>query len=239
MKKPPVIEIAALTKQYGALRPLRLDAFTLRAGQSAALTGLDAPASEILVNVLTGATLPDTGEVRLFGRPTSAIVDADDWLATLDRIGMVSIRALLLHDLTVAQAVAMSFTLSLDPVPEAVRIEVARLSAEVGLGDDVVGLRLAEVAPLVKARVHLARALASAPEVLLLEHPMALLAEDTPEAATILAGDVTRIARARGVAILVLSAHDVFARLVSDRVYKLDAATGRLRNRSGLLRYFS
>jgi predicted ABC-type transport system involved in lysophospholipase L1 biosynthesis ATPase subunit len=237
MKKPPLIEIAGLLKPYGALRPMRIDHFALAAGGRAAITGLDAPASEILVNVLTGAALPDSGEVRLFGRPTSTITDAGDWMATLDRIGMVSVRALLLNDLTVAQAVAMPFTLSLDPVPDAVMAEVRRISAEAGLTPDALGARIADIDALARARVHLARALAAGPELLLLEHPSALVADETPAVAAALAADVARVAKARALAVLVLSAHDYFARLVAARVFRLDAATGTLRNRSGLLRY--
>ncbi len=237
MTPPPIIRIARLTKQYGALRPLRIDAFALSGGERAAITGLDGDASEILVNLLTGASLPDQGMVSLFGRPTAEITDADDWLRTLDRIGMVSIRALLLNDLSVEQAIAMSFTLSLDPVPGEVRAEVARLASEVGLPAADLSRRVAEVSALIKARIHLARALASGPEVLLLEHPTALLAEETPAVAAELAAGVARVARARALAVLVLSAHDYFARLVSKRVYRLDGATGRLRDRSGWRRW--
>ena len=237
MSHPPIITIDGLTKQYGALRPLRINAFTLSGGESAALTGLDGDAAEIVVNLLTGATLPDAGEVRLFGRPTSAITDADDWLRTLDRIGMMSIRALLLNDLTVAQAIAMSFTLSLDPVPGGVMAEVSQLAKEAGLGDNDLTARLSGVGALVRARVHLARALASKPDILLLEHPTALVANETPEVAAGLAADVARVARSRRMAVLVLSAHDIFARLVCKRIYGLDPATGTLRNRSGWRRF--
>jgi ABC-type uncharacterized transport system ATPase subunit len=122
----PLIDVRGMKKHYGGLRPLRLAALAVGAGDRVAITGVDAPAAENLVNLLTGATLPDEGEIRLFGLPTTAISDADDWLATLDRIGMVSPRAMLADELTVAQAIAMAFTLSLDPIPGAVAAWRAR-----------------------------------------------------------------------------------------------------------------
>ena len=57
------------------------------------------------------------GEVRVFGRPTSAIADSADWLATVDRFGIVSERAVLLEALTVVQNLAMPFTLEIEPPP--------------------------------------------------------------------------------------------------------------------------
>jgi hypothetical protein len=64
----------------------------------------------------TGASLPDRGDVRLFGRSTSAIADSADWLSVVDRFGIVSSRAVLLDALTVVQNLAMPFTLEVDPL---------------------------------------------------------------------------------------------------------------------------
>jgi hypothetical protein len=65
--------------------------------------GLDQVAAEVFTNLVTGAILPETGDIRVFGRPTSAIADSDDWLATVDRFGIVSERAVLLDQLSVLQ----------------------------------------------------------------------------------------------------------------------------------------
>ena len=51
----------------------------------------------------------------MLGRPTSAINDSADWLATVDRFGIVSERAVLLDQLTVIQNLAMPFTLDIEP----------------------------------------------------------------------------------------------------------------------------
>ena len=230
----PLIEVRGVSRNYGGLRPLRLAELTVQPGERAAITGLDAAAAEILVNLLTGATLPDQGEIRLFGRPTSAITDADDWLAALDRIGMLSPRAMLAEDFTVVQAVAMAFTLSIDPVPEAVAGDVARLAQEAGLEPADLGTRLADAPRGVKARCRLARALATSPRVLILEHANALL----PDGADAFGRRIAAIADVRHMAVLALTADASFAGAVADRVRDLDAATGRLISRGGWRRWF-
>ena len=230
----PLIDVRGVTKNYGGLRPLRLAALMVAPGDRLAILGIDAPAAEILVTLLTGAALPDEGEVRLFGRATAAIADADEWMATLDRIGMVSPRAMLADEFTVRQSIAMAFTLSLDPVPESVGGNVARLSAEVGLTAQELEMRISDAAPLVKARCRLARALATAPAVLVLEHANALV----PDEAAAFGRDIVALAKARGMAVLVLTADEAFASAVADRVFALDAATGQLNARGGRSMWF-
>jgi ABC-type transporter Mla maintaining outer membrane lipid asymmetry ATPase subunit MlaF len=231
----PLIEVRGVRKNYGGLRPLRLAALSVPPGDRVAILGIDAPSAEILVNILTGATLPDEGEVRLFGRATSSISEADDWLTTLDRIGMVSPRAMLAEDFTVAQGIAMAFTLSLDPIPEAVAADVRRLADEAGLGAQDLGARVSDASPIVKARCRLARALATTPAVLVLEHANALV----PAGAAGFGRDIAALAKARGMAVIALTADEAFAHAAAERVLALDAATGQLQARGGWRRWFS
>ena len=65
---PPVVEIAAVTKSYGGLRPLRIRALAVAPGERVAIAGIDAAGAEVMVNLVTGASLPDEGEIRVFGR---------------------------------------------------------------------------------------------------------------------------------------------------------------------------
>jgi ABC-type uncharacterized transport system ATPase subunit len=231
----PLIDVRGVTKNYGGLRPLRLAALTVAPGDRIAILGLDAPAAEILVTLLTGAALPDEGEIRLFGRATAAISDADDWMATLDRVGMVSPRAMLAEELTVAQGIAMAFTLSLDPIPGQVSADVARLARDAGLAAGDLGMRVSDAAPIVKARCRLARSLATSPDVLVLEHANALVA-DGAEAFGL---EIAALAKTRGMAVLALTADETFAGAVADKVFALDAATGQLKPRGGWRRWFT
>jgi phospholipid/cholesterol/gamma-HCH transport system ATP-binding protein len=231
----PIVEVRGLSKRYAGLRPLRVSSLSIAPAERVAILGLDEPAAEVFVNVLTGATLPDEGEVRLFGRQTLAITDADDWMATLDRIGMVSLRAVLVETLTVRQAVAMAFTLSLDPVPEAVSVAVQRLAREAGLPEAALDEPVASAEPLTKARCRLARALALDPAVLVLEHANALV----PEGADRFGREIAALADSRATAVLALTADPAFARAVGNRVFALDGATGGLKDVSGWRRWLA
>ena len=117
----PILELSNVSKAYGGLRPLRLRALSVTPGSVVALAGFDQTTAEVFVNLVTGATLPEEGTVRVFGRATSEIADSADWLATVDRFGIVSERVVLLEQFTPLQNIAMSLTLDVEPLPADVR----------------------------------------------------------------------------------------------------------------------
>ena len=224
----PVLELAAVSRDYRGLRPLRIAELRVAAGERVALLGLDAPAAEVFVNLATGTALPDAGEVALFGRATSAIVDSADWLATVDRVGIVSDRAVLLEELTAIQNLAMPFTLAIEPPPEDVRARAAAIALEVGLPEAAWGAPVSRLDPAGKVRVRLGRAVALGPGLLLLEHASASVARGSVAA---LAADIAAVASRRNAAVLALSADDAFARAVATRILTLQPATGVLKER--------
>jgi ABC-type sugar transport system ATPase subunit len=122
-----ILQLSGVEKSYGALRPLRIGNFTLRDGESVALVGVDGPAAEVLVDVITGAVLPDRGEAVVFGSATTAPADGESWLRSLDRFGIFSQRAVLLDGMTVAQNLALPFSLELNPISDGVRQKVVRV----------------------------------------------------------------------------------------------------------------
>src|SRR5512140_115055 len=109
-----VLHSRNVRKSYQGLRPLRIQELIVRRGESVALKGFDAGAAEVLVNLVTGASVPDEGEVAVLGSPTSSISDADAWLASLDRFGIVTPRAVLLEQLTLLQNLGMPLSLDID-----------------------------------------------------------------------------------------------------------------------------
>ena len=220
-----VLQIRDVQKQYGALRPLRLRSLDVQHGATVAIVGLDAPAAEIFVNLVTGAMLPDTGQVRVFGVDTAAIGDAEDWLRRLDRFGIFSDRAVLLDELTTAQNLAMTFTLAIDPIAPEVRDRVDSLARDVVLAPHVLGRRVSDLTPLDKARVRLARAVALAPELLVLEHPTASLA---PPDVQPFARDLRRLAEHRSLTTVAVTAEARFASAITSDVRTLQPATGEL-----------
>lgn len=230
---PPLFELSAIVKTYGALRPLRIEHLAVAPSERIALLGVDATAAEVLVNLIVGATLPDAGDIQVFGRSTRAIADATDWLATADRFGIVSARAVLLESLSVIQNLAMPFTLEIEPPPEDVAARARALANDVGLSHQSLEKPVSSVGPTGHILVRLARALALDPAALLVEHPTAGIPRDEVAG---LGQQMRVVCERRGVAAVIITGDEAYAHRVATRVLQLEPATGRLKTvRSGWL----
>jgi putative ABC transport system ATP-binding protein len=224
---PPevVVALREVIKDYKSLRPLRVEHFELHHAESVALLGFDQTAAEILVNLITGATLPDSGDVDVFGVSTRNISDPDAWLVEMDRFGILSQRVVVLDAFTVEQNLALPFTLEVEQLSESVREKVYVLGREVGLSPALLPKPASALDADTQLRLRLGKALALGPRVLLAEHPNATL----PGAAALrFAADLKRIAETRELALLVMTADSSFARAVSKRRLTWTPATGEL-----------
>jgi ABC-type lipoprotein export system ATPase subunit len=229
-QRPAVLELVGVIKGYGALRPLRIRSLVLPSGAIVALMGIDAAGAEILINLITGATLPDEGEVRVYGRSSSSIADSDEWLGSLDRFGIFSDRAVLLDQLTAAQNLAMTRTLVVEPLDPSARDAVDQLAQDVSLDRGLLDVRAGELDAAARARLRLGRAASLGPSILLMEHPSASL---SPKDAPPFAGDVRRLAERRGLTVLAVTADEAFAAALTRDVRTLQPATGELTTRPG------
>ena len=223
-----LLELSAISKNYHGLRPLRIDRLSVAATDAIAIVGLDAPAAETLTNLITGATLPDAGDVRVFGRSSSTIADSADWLATVDRFGILTARAVLLDGLSVIQNLAVPFTLEIEPPPDDVRGRAEALAREVGIEREELDRPVGAVSAATRTRVRLARAIALDPALLLAEHASAEVTGRDMEA---IGATIHGVTAARGLALVVMTADKGFAHAIGARVFELDAATGRLHER--------
>ena len=231
-----LVELRGVTKDYHGLRPLRVAELTLRDGQSLALLGFDRATAEVLVNLITGANVPDTGTVLVFGQPTTDIDNADAWIATLDRFGLISERAVLVDRFSAEQNLAMPLSLEIEDMAPALRAQVQRLAAEVLLPAEELQTPTGALSAAVQLRLRLGRALAMNPRVLLAEHPNALI---PPDEAPAFAADYAAVIAARRLASLVMTADRTFAAAIADEVLTLEPATGILKPSSGWRRWFS
>jgi len=229
----PILELAGVAKGYGALRPLRIRELVVAEGESVALVGLDRPAAEVLVNLITGTTLPDEGRIAVFGRSTAEIRDSADWLTVVDRFGIVSARAVLLEPLSTLQNMAMPFTLEIEPIATDARDRAAALAREVGVPESLWQTAIASLDALTKLHVRAARALALDPRILVLEHASAGLASDDVMRT---GHELRAVAERRGAAIVAITADDAFAQAVARRVLRWEPATGRLAEGRGWFR---
>ena len=229
------IDVRNVQKDYRGLRPLRVRALEVREGESIALLGFDQAAAEVLVNLITAATVPDSGEIRIFGRPTTTIEDADTWLSSLDSFGILSERAVLLDNMTVEENLTMPLTMALHDVDAAIRAKVETIAAEVGLSPEDMGRPVGALSSSARLRLRLGRALGPDPRIMLSEHPNALLDADAVAA---FAADYSRIVARRGVASVMLTADPAFASAVAPKILTLQPATGELKPLSAWRRLF-
>lgn len=228
---PDALVLTNVEKQYGGLRPLRVCNLRVPEGRVTMLIGFDRPAAEVFVNLITGASLPDNGVVESLGRPTRTIPNSDEWLLFVERFGIVSDRIVLLEGMTVAQNLAMSFDLDLEPVPPAVMRRVAQLAAEVAIDPRQLETRAGDAAPLLRSKIYLGRALALDPAILVLEHPTANL---SPEDANLFARIVGTLSARRRLTTLGLLMDEKFAKATGGRLLTWQPATGEVKERPSL-----
>jgi len=221
-----ICRIANVRKAYSGLRPLRLNDLSIAEGERVALSGLDAGAAEVLVNLVTGASLPDAGEVLVLGTNTASISDGEAWLSSLDRFGIVSPRAVLLDAATLLQNLAMPLTLDIEPVPPDVAARIVPLARAAGIEEESLERPIAALDAAIRARAHLARAVALDPALLILEHPTAGLAPGEGKA---FGEVVARVAGAHARATLIISEDEPFSIAAATRRLALHGATGDLR----------
>ena len=230
-----LLRLRGVSKDYRSLRPLRIGELDLTPGRSLALLGFDQTMAEVFVDLITAAVLPDSGEVIAFGRHTSSIADPGSWLTTLDQFGLFTERAVLVEQFTVEQNLALPLSITVENMTSEIRARVSDLATEIGLAGEL-GRQAGGLGPALRARIRLGRALALAPKVLVAEHPNATL---SAQEASVLATDMSRIIEARGVASIVLTADQSFARAVAKEVFVLEPATGALKPASSWRRWFA
>ena len=226
----PLVTLTDVVKDFQSLRPLRIRQLEVAEGQSLALMGLDEGMAATFVDLLTAGTLPDQGDVVVFGSSTRAVTDHAAWMTMLDHFGLISNRSVLLPQLTAVQNLAIPFTLAVESMPGETRQVVHRLADEIGLPESDRPLPLSALSPASVLRVRLGRALALQPRVLIAEHPNATLDASQAEA---FARDIRAIQRQRQLATITITADRRLADAIADTVLTLSPATGELKPVAG------
>ncbi len=163
---PALLAARGLRRSFGGLRVLRGVDLTLRAGEAMVVAGPNGAGKTTLLRLLAGLMRPESGEVRVLGRPVRG--DAGD---ARRAVGFVSHQSLLYDDLTLAQNLTFAARLyALQRPADAARaaLESAGLAARADDSPRRLSRGLTQ-------RASIARALLHQPRVLLLDEPFTAL----------------------------------------------------------------
>jgi nitrate/nitrite transport system ATP-binding protein len=161
-----ILEIEGLCKSYGASEILRDVSLSIEAGEFVAIVGFSGSGKTTLISAIAGLISPDAGEVRVKGQKVTS--------AGQDR-GIVFQSYSLMPWLTVHGNIALAVDAMFPKWPKWKRRDhVAKYIELVGLSH-ASDRRPAQLSGGMRQRVAVARALATQPEILLLDEPLSAL----------------------------------------------------------------
>jgi branched-chain amino acid transport system ATP-binding protein len=225
----PILEATAVTKRFGGLTAVNAVDFTLPAGVIASIIGPNGAGKTTLFNVFTGIYRPDGGDVRVGGRSIVGLtpdrITGLGLCRTFQNIRLFKTMTVLENALVGMHAqVPLRFWDVVAHTPASAREEgravrrALELLAVVGLRgkEDLIARNLPYGE---QRRLEIARALAAAPTVLLLDEPTAGM---TQGEARDLMEFLRRLIREFGVTILLIEHNMRVVMEVSHRVTVLD-----------------
>jgi general nucleoside transport system ATP-binding protein len=209
----PVLELRGITKEFpGIVANDHVD-FELARGEVHALLGENGAGKSTLMNIVYGLYRPDSGEIRVNGKPV-AFNSAKDAIAR--GIGMVHQHFMLIPVMTVAE----NIVLGIEPRHDVVLLDergaeerVRELSRQFGLAVDPTAL-VSSITVGQQQRVEILKALYRGAEILILDEPTAVL---TPQEAGELF-EIIRSLQADGKSIIFISHKLKEVLAIADRV---------------------
>ena len=207
---PPKIALTGIVKSFGSNRVLRGVDLTVAPGTSTVLIGPSGSGKTVLMKSILGLVRPDTGSVRVDGVETAAF-KGDARMALIGRFGMLFQRGGLFD---------IAFRLLQDKSmdrQQARDIAMGKL-VSVGLETSVGDLLPVELSGGMQKRVGLARAIATDPEILLLDEPTAGL---DPIMSNVINDLIIKLVEELGATALSITSDMAGARRISDNIVML------------------
>ncbi|MEY4394671.1 MAG: hypothetical protein RL595_1920 [Planctomycetota bacterium] len=153
--------------QHDVLRNINLN---IPKGQTLAVIGESGCGKTVLLKLIIGLLFPNLGSVRFDGRDWSKLNSTETNKQRL-RLGFLFQGAALFDSLNIFDNVAFGLRSHQRGTEQEIEQIVKRRVAEVGLRENVLGKKPAELSGGMKKRIGLARALALNPEVMLYDEP--------------------------------------------------------------------
>ena len=209
----PLLEVRGISKAFLGLHALSDVSFDVREGEVLGIIGPNGAGKTTLFNVLNGFLLPDRGEVRWLGAPTTGLQPHEICRRGIGRTFQVM---RVFPRLTVEENVMVGAFVR-DRAPDRARARAIEALERVGLRDRA-SLVPTGLTTLELRLMELARCLATGPRLVLLDEPLAGLSSDGVE----LMSSMIRLAPAAGVTVAIIE-HTIQALVkVADRLVVLD-----------------
>lgn len=224
----PLLEVASVSKNFGGVRPANDVTFRLQLGHVHALIGPNGAGKSTMINMISGVLTPSSGRIAFLGSEIGGL--ESHGICRLG-VGRTFQNLRLFASLSVLENVLLGqhcrmkngFWTSLLALPKARREEAAAIARATSILDT---LRLRELAQVaagslpygLQRRVELARALATEPQLLLLDEPAAGL---NPQETNELGKLIVEISKL-GITILMVEHHMDLVMSISDHVIVLD-----------------
>jgi phospholipid/cholesterol/gamma-HCH transport system ATP-binding protein len=211
---PPKIRLEGVTKSFGDNHVLKGVDLDVAAGDSVVLIGPSASGKTLILKCILGLVIPDSGRVLVDGEDITHL-GRKEREPFVRRMGMLFQQSALFDSLTVWENVA--FRLLQDEGLTRAQAQAIALEtlASVGMGPEVGELLPAEISGGMQKRVGFARAIASRPEIVLLDEPTAGL---DPIMTNIINELILENLRGMGATMLSITSDLAGARKVADRV---------------------
>jgi branched-chain amino acid transport system ATP-binding protein len=170
------LELVGLNKSFAGLPVTQDVSMAVRPGERRLLLGPNGAGKTTLFNQITGETLPNSGQIKLFGRDITKLKThkrAHLGLSRTYQIITLFPKDTLEHNVALGLLGLMRSRWNLfQPMSQDIMIEARRVLGLVGL-DDLADRPISEIAYGEKRRVEIAMALAQKPKILLLDEPLA------------------------------------------------------------------
>jgi len=207
----PVLELDSVSKSFAATRALKNMSLAIMPGEIHAIVGENGAGKSTLIKIMTGVHSPDTGEIRIDGRPVTLRSTQD---AQEAGVAAIYQEPMVFPDLNVAENIFISnrqkgLWMRWSELYREAEALIAPLGVTLDVRRSASGLMLAE-----QQTVEIARALSLRVKVLIMDEPTASL---SAHEVTRLLG-IARALRDRGVAVIYISHRldEIFR--VADRV---------------------
>jgi branched-chain amino acid transport system permease protein len=227
-RSKPLLEVASVSKNFGGVRPANDVTFRLQLGHVHALIGPNGAGKSTMINMISGVLTPSSGRIAFLGNEIGGL--ESHGICRLG-VGRTFQNLRLFASLSVLENVLLGqhcrmkngFWTSLLALPQA-RREEAAANARATAILDTLGLRDLAQVPAgslpygLQRRVELARALATEPQLLLLDEPAAgLNPQETHELGRLIV-EISKL----GITILMVEHHMDLVMSISDHVIVLD-----------------